>query len=92
MYSSFGWGIANSVAIVIKVVGYSARSLYFVPQAIPCVVIHPIFGVVVKLTVIHVVWAISHVVRRILHIELTVLHVVRGAIKICYLRKAFLSI
>lgn len=92
IYSSFGRGVANSVAIVIKVVGYPARSLHFIAYAIASIVINPIFGVVVELTVIHVVWAITHVVRRILHIELAVLHVVGRTIKICDLGKAVLSI
>lgn len=47
----------GAVTAIVKVVSNAARCLHFITNAIPRVVINPIFRIGVVLTVIHVVWA-----------------------------------
>lgn len=62
MALSLRWGVTNAIARVIKVIGYSARRFNFIANSIARIVINPILGTSVICAVVHVVWAIAHVV------------------------------
>ena len=57
------WGIANSVARIIKVISNATWCFNFIANSVTSVVIYAISGAGVIGAVIHVVWAITHVVR-----------------------------
>ena len=79
--------VARAIAIVIKEISNPRWGGHSITNAIAAVVIDPIGRTCVIRTVIHVVWAITHVVGRVINVVWTVLHVVRVIVQVQDLAK-----
>ena len=74
--SFFSWYVPDSIAVIVKNIGYACWRLGLIANAIAAVVVDPVIGVVVVLTIVVVIRGVVVVIRTIVVVVLTVVVVI----------------
>lgn len=75
--SFFSWYVPDPIAVIVKNISYPCWRLGLIANAVAAVVVDPVIGVVVVLTVVVVVRGIVVVIRAIVVVVLAVVVVIR---------------